>query len=233
MTHAPRSRSRPPGSYGLETCGCVPHVRSRSAVVLAAVGAVGAVYMFAIRPWQLRWGATDAEVARPMPGDGIVTHPHLQATRAITIDAPPAAVWPWLVQMGGYTRAGWYSYDVIDNAGRRSADEILPELQHLQVGDILPTSPDGTGFTVESIDPPHNLVLAIRNPHATTCVGILLEPRSANRSRLVFRLRLHATTWHGRLFQVVMDVGDFVMMRRQLYGIRDRAERHSSTTRAD
>jgi hypothetical protein len=64
----------------------------------------------------LRWGATDAEVAAPMPGDELVPRSSFTATRAITIDAPPEAVWPWLVQLG-YRRAGWYTYDLFDNAG--------------------------------------------------------------------------------------------------------------------
>lgn len=198
--------------------------RVRLGAVLATIGSIGLAYGAVVRPWQLRWGASDAEVTQPMPGDGIIAQPHLEATRAITVDAPPSAVWPWLVQMGGYTRAGWYSYDRIDNAGVPSATDVLPHLQDLQVGDVLLTSQDGTGFRVESIDPPRSLVLAIRNRHATTSVSILLEPGADGRSRLVFRLRLRAATVRGRLYQAMMDVGDFVMMRRQLLGIRDRAE---------
>ena len=81
------------------------------------------VYLVLIRPWQLRWGATDAEVARSLPGDEVVTRPSFNATRAITIQARPEAVWPWIVQIGS-RRAGWYSLDQIDNAGIPSIERI-------------------------------------------------------------------------------------------------------------
>jgi len=93
--------------------------------------AILSVYLLLIRPWQLRWGATDEEVVRTMPGDDIVKHPTFNATRAVTINARPEAIWPWLVQMG-MARAGWYSYDWIDNLGRPSAERLIPELQHLE-----------------------------------------------------------------------------------------------------
>lgn len=75
-------------------------------------------------------------------------------------------MWPWLVQMGGYTRAGWCSYDRFDNAGRPSAQRIVPDLQHLEVGDVMLTMPDGTGLQVEALDPGRSLVLVIRLPGA-------------------------------------------------------------------
>jgi hypothetical protein len=193
---------------------------------LVGGGACGAaaVYAVALRPWHLTWGATPDEVARPMPGDDLVPEPQLAATRAIAIAAPAEAVWPWLVQMGGYTRGGWYSYDHLDNGGRPSARTIVPELQQLAVGDVLPTGTDGTGFEVVAIDPPRSLVAVIDHPHATTSWAMALEPTGGG-SRLVFRLRLRAApTAVGWLYRVVMDAGDFVMMRRQLLTIRDRVE---------
>ena len=86
---------------------------------LASLGAISlgiGAYLRFIRPWQLRWGATDEEVARAMPGDDVVKHPTFDATRAVTIQARPEEIWPWLVQMG-VKRAGWYSYDWLDNLG--------------------------------------------------------------------------------------------------------------------
>jgi hypothetical protein len=95
-------------------------------VGLATLGAISfGVYLRFIRPWQLRWGATDDEVASVMPGDDVVQQPTFDATRAVTIQARPEAIWPWLVQMG-MTRAGWYSYDWLDNLGRPSAQRIIP-----------------------------------------------------------------------------------------------------------
>jgi hypothetical protein len=95
-----------------------------------AIGMLGAVvvlvgYRLLLQPWQHRWGASDEEVCRAMPGDDLVPGAASTTTRAITVAAPPAEVWPWLVQLG-YGRGGWYSYDWIDNDGRASADRILP-----------------------------------------------------------------------------------------------------------
>jgi hypothetical protein len=86
------------------------------------------------RRWHQRWGATDQEVRAPMPGDDLLAKASFNATRAITIQAPPGAVWPWIVQIG-YDRAGWYSYDLFDHGARPSARRILPQLQHPKVGD--------------------------------------------------------------------------------------------------
>lgn len=110
-------------------------------MVIAASAAITAYVRF-VRPWQLHWGATPDEVSRALPGDNLVPKPTFNATRAITVAAPPERIWPWLVQTG-LTRAGWYSYDLLDNLGRLSARRIIPELQNLAVGDIVPMSPDG------------------------------------------------------------------------------------------
>ena len=99
-------------------------------------------YLALIRPWQLRWGATDDEVKRIMPGDDIVREPSFNATRAVTIHASAENIYPWIVQMG-VTRAGWYSYDLLDNLGRPRAENILTEHQTIQVDNVIPMSPDG------------------------------------------------------------------------------------------
>lgn len=203
--------------------------RSRAGLTrLALLGGLGiAVYLLAVRPWHLRWGATDEEVRRPLPGDDIVPQAQLLATRAISIHAPPAAVWPWLVQMGGYTRGGWYSYDRIDNGGARSASRIVPELQDLRVGDVMPTAPDGTGFVVERMAPERHLVMAIRRRTGTVTCAIVLDGVREG-TRLIIRLRVHVRpTVRGLAFLVAMDVGDWVMMRRQLLGIRERVEQRA------
>jgi hypothetical protein len=125
-----------------------------------AIGALGtiavlAAYRLWIQPWQHRWGATDEEVRRPMPGDDLIPDAD-STTRAITITAPPEQVWPWLVQLG-YGRAGWYSYDWIDNDGQASADHIIPELQQLQVGDQILMLP-GMGPRVREVEPNRSFV---------------------------------------------------------------------------
>lgn len=100
---------------------------------VAAVAAMaGVVYGVWVRPRLWRWGATDEEVSGPYPGAELVPG----GDRAVTIDVPPDQVWPWLVQMGG-NRAGWYSWDRLDNGGRPSAEEVHPEWQDLALGDYM------------------------------------------------------------------------------------------------
>ena len=195
---------------------------------LAVLGAVAfGVYLRFIRPWQLRWGATDEEVVRAMPGDDVVKHPTLNATRAVTIQARPEEIWPWLVQIGG-TRAGWYSYDWIDNLGRPSADRIIPELQQVAVGDFIPMTPIGTmGYQVKAFEP-NQWMLWCNNKYGVTWYWGLY-PQDDSRTRLITRLRIHYHwTKPSILFSLPMDVGDIIMMRKCLLGIKQRAERANS-----
>ncbi len=113
--------------------------------------------------------ATPGEVHRPLSGDEVIPHPIGSATHAITIDAPPDQVWPWLVQMG-CDRAGWYSYDFVDNGGRHSATTIIPAWQHLAIGDVMPAVP-GTrdAFVVIGFTPYKMLLLGV--PIVTTAGG--------------------------------------------------------------
>ena len=115
-----------------------------------------------LRHWHRRWGATDAEVAAAMPGDELVPGSQIFCTRAITIDAPPEAVWPWLVQVG-FGKAGFYSNDLLDNLAHPSASRILEEFQDPKVGDWVPMSSkvnDTTAFKIAAIRPPEELVWA-------------------------------------------------------------------------
>jgi hypothetical protein len=158
-----------------------------------------------------------------MAGDEEVPNPNVQATRAITIEAPPEAVWPWLVQMG-YGRAGFYGYDLADNARMPSADRIIPELQQLKVGDRIPTGPD-QGLTVKAMEPPRTLLLARSDPGLHQSVSLLLNRLGASRTRLVVRVR----AWFGfRLRELlafrVLEPGAFLLARKQLKGLTERAE---------
>lgn len=190
----------------------------------AAAGGAAAAVGWLLRRWQTRWGATADEVRRRLPGDDIVARPQYAATNAVTVGAEPAAVWPWLVQMG-CGRGGWYSFDRLDNGGVPSVREIVPDLQDLQVGEVLPTDRDGTGFVAEAIDPPRSLVLVIRSPDGVTSSVLHLEPTSGNRTRLVCRLRLRAPwTPAGTAYRALMEVGHAIMTRKMLLGIKHRAE---------
>ena len=177
------------------------------------------------RSWHLRWGATGAEVRGGMPGDAILPEASFAATRAITINAPPGAVWPWIVQMG-YRRAGFYSYDLLDNAGHDSADRILADYQQPKVGDWMPMAgkpTDATAFKVHALRA--NQWLLWTKPDSTW--AWTLSPLSGGRARLVTRLKARypwETPGYALLSLVLLELGDFPMMRRALKGIKARAE---------
>ena len=191
--------------------------------LLAATGiAIAVAYVRWLRPWQLTWGATPEEVGDTWPSDGLVPDPTFDATRAISIEARPESVWPWLVQVG-VKRAGWYSYDLLDNLGRPSAHRILPEFQRLEPGDVIPMSPDGTqGIPVISLDPPRSMVWG--TPGGTTWAW-LVAPRPDGSTRLLARIRSRYD-WRSPsiLFSALVEFGDIWMMRRMLMNIRRRAE---------
>jgi hypothetical protein len=192
--------------------------------------AVGGLPLFATAPlyrrWQLRWGATDQEIQAPMPGDELVPKASMRATRAITIDAPPALVWPWIVQMG-YRRAGFYTYALLDNAGFESADRILEQYQPPRIGDWMPMAKKvnhTTAFKVKAFATNQWLLWA--KPDSTWAWKLV--PLEGGRTRLISRLKQRyawETPGSAILSVVLLEFGDFAMMRRVLKGIKARAER--------
>lgn len=195
------------------------------------------VYPALLRPWQLRQGATPEEVHRDLPGDDLVAHYMFEATRAVSIAAPPDRVWPWIVQMGT-GRGGFYALDFIDNAMRRSADRIRPELQHLAVGDVIPADPSGAGFTVTHLDPQRLLVLHMPQAPVGPAQGAVvvifaLTAASHGGTRLLCRLRADiGPQVASRLYGMLLETGDFVMMRLMLAGIKSRAEKSAQRSTA-
>ena len=187
---------------------------------------IGAAIAFAgYRGWHLTWGSSDAEIESPMPGDEIDVPSQFTATRAITIGAPPMAVWPWLTQVGR-GRAGFYSYDLLDNAGRPSATEVLPEFQRVAPGDLaapMSSRPSSsTSFVVAAVEEGKSLVWA----KADSVWAWQLTPAGAG-TRLVVRLRSGASPGHpvrSAMGAALLELGDFPMMQKMLRGIRDRAE---------
>lgn len=192
-----------------------------SVVVVTAVVAAVAAYLGLIRPWHLRWGATDHEARRPMPGDEILGPGAGSTTRAVTIGAPADQVWPWLVQLG-YGKAGWYSYDWLDNDGQRSAQQIRPEWQQLHPGDQILMMP-GTGFDVVSVEDGHRFVARAPDGTMSWCLGV--EPLDRHSCRLISRWRV---TWRvtpaSALWIALSDPGAFIMERKMLLGLKARAE---------
>ena len=197
-------------------------LRNAGWLTLGSIGAVAA-YMRLIRPWQLRWGATDAEVERSMPGDDDVPRPTFNATRAVTVAARPEQIWPWLIQIG-VGRAGWYSYDWLDNLGRHSAERIMPEFQHLAVGDVMPMSPDGKhGNVVKAFEPNRWMLWGDQAGQATWYWG--LYPVDERQTRLITRVRMYYR-WTSllALFNPLVEFADIAMMRKCMLGIKRRAE---------
>ncbi|MCU0477254.1 MAG: hypothetical protein MUE92_00670 [Chloroflexi bacterium] len=240
-------------------------MRARSLFFLGAAAAAAggvAAYAFAIRPWWRSWGVDPADAELAFAGDDLVPDATVIETRGVEIGAPPDAVWPWLVQMG-YNRAGWYSYDVVDMKGA-SVDRIVPELQELAVGDLVPNSPD-TAFAVRVLDPGRALVLYADEKLVEEQVAAARERKAAGeaveetpvnlraagkampampgfaaswafilrplddgqRTRLVERFRVRMPAPEGPAAGVMANafgLGVFAMTRKQMLGIRDRAE---------
>jgi hypothetical protein len=189
--------------------------------------AILAFYTLVIRPRMLRWGATDDELRRPMPGDEIVERPGWSMTLATDIQATPEAVWPWLVQIG-YQRGGLYSYDWLDRLfgvlDRPSADRILPEFQHLQAGNAIPLGA-GPDWPVHAVEPNHHFVLTPEAPDFRVSWAFVLYPVFGGATRLVTRVRAgFAITPATIPFLTVLNPTAFAMTRKMLLGIKDRAE---------
>jgi hypothetical protein len=197
---------------------------------VAALVTMLTAYVAVGRPWHQRWGATRGEAEAPLPGDGLVPGGSA-TTRAITVSAPPADVWPWLTQIG-WGRAGWYSYDWIDNDGEPSTDRIVPELQHLSVGDRILMTPD-MGFVVTEVEPGDHLVALTEDRTTSWCLSV--RPAPAGTSRLVSRFRADLPVTPASLVWIALcDPGAFVMERKMLKGIARRAGATPTTkTRSD
>lgn len=207
----------------------------------ASVGvSLGVAYAIAVRPRILRWGATDDEVRRTLPGDDLVPWPRYRLTHAITVRVPPEDVWPWLVQMG-QGRGGLYTYDRLQQAlgfELENVDSILPELQRLAVGDEIRLVPADfrvpLRFTVETIEPERALVLrspgtreeSFRSGLPVVSWVFVLEPVDALSTRLIVRFRSdYDPTPAGVLLTgYLLEPVHFLMERKMLMGIRDRAE---------
>jgi hypothetical protein len=187
---------------------------------------IGVLYARFLRRHILTWGATDAEAAARLPGDELLEEADGVATRAIEIEALPAAVWPWIAQIGPAPRGGAYTYDGIENLlglDMHSVDRILPEFQHPQVGDTI-----GYGanrMRIERVEPEH--VLAWRSEDGNWVWAFVLE-KSDGSTRLISRNRFRLPTLAARLGMVPMEPASLVMERKMLLGIKERAERASA-----
>ena len=182
--------------------------------------------------------ATGEERQRTLPGDDLIPKPTAALTQAITLHCTADRIWPWLAQMGA-GRAGWYSYDAINNGAKPSAERIVPELQAVEVGYLFPWLPHAVeGFVVLACEKHRVLVLGAPAPdgHAIVTWSFVLEPRTDGTTRLIVRSRANAAYGFGRLpawvVKRLLPPGHFVMQRRQLLGIARRAEQSAATVSA-
>ena len=196
---------------------------------LGALAIAGAILTSPlIRPWYSKWGATNTEVKMPLPGDDQVPSPVLESTRAITIQAAASAVWPWLVQIG-QGRGGLYSYERLENlvgCDIHNANRIMPEHQHLEVGDKIRLVPEGRDpyFLVSAFEPERAIILFGDDPPTTW--AFTLEPIDEKSTRLIIRWRQDYKKTPGNVigWRLITDPITFVMERKLLQGIKLRAE---------
>jgi hypothetical protein len=200
--------------------------------IVAAVAVVVVAFFGSYRPWHLKWGATPEELAMTMPGDEIVRQPIFNATRVVTVKARPEDIWPWIVQIG-FGRAGWYSIDLFDNLGRHSSERIVPELQRIEIGDLVPLGPgEGSGMFVKEFVVNRSMLWWTGKDGQTTWAWGLY-PTVGGATRLVTRVRT-PFSWRqpmSAIWLLLSEVADFPMMRKCLLGIKRRAETTASSSR--
>lgn len=190
-------------------------------------GAVISAYLLWVRPRQMRWGSTDEEVEREMPGDHIISDPTFNATRAVTINTNPGEIWPWIAQMG-YKRAGFYNYNWINNAGSSSSKTLISEYRNIKVGDYIPISSKGKGYRIEEMKEPEYMVWLTTDAPAPVTWTWGLYPVDESKTRLVTRIRFRHPWNSPAIFKSLLsDFGDIVLMRKTLLGIKKRAESSS------
>ena len=198
---------------------------TRTVAGAGAMLALGALaYRKLLRDPILTSGATAEEAAARLRGDELLEDADGVATRATTIDAPRSAVWPWIAQMGPSPRGGAYTYDWIENLlglNMHSADTVLPEFQHPEVGDGFGYGPNEMSFAI--VEPEH--VLATRSADGNWVWTFVLEELEDGRTRLISRNRFRLPRLRDRLGMIPMEPGSLVMERRMLRGIKQRAEK--------
>ena len=200
----------------------------RAGPTLGATGVAAAVYRRLLRDAILNWGATDAEAHGRLPGDELLEQADGVSTRAITVDAPANAVWPWIAQMGPSPRGGAYTYDWIENVlglSMHSADNVLPEFQHPQVGDTIGYGPNR--MRLERVEPEH--VLAWRSEDGNWVWSFVLDEQDGQ-TRLISRNRFRLPSLSAKIGMVPMEPASLVMERKMLHGIEQRAERLAADT---
>lgn len=220
-----------------------------AAGLATAVGTAAAVYALAVRPWHEKWGATQEEADRSLPGDEVVPRPRIRATHAITIHAPAFGIWPWIAQIG-VGRGGFYSYDWIENAMGlevHSTDQILTQHQQVEAGQIIPLMSNGEGVPVIEASRDHHLALGGRitsdspgsfrlqdadpNAYMEVAWTFFLQPVDENVTRLIERFSIDwgpGSLKNALFMYAFLEPGAFLMERKMLLGIKERAEKYAA-----
>jgi hypothetical protein len=183
-------------------------------------------YALLIRPFMSDWGAEGDEIVRPLPGDGLIAEPQIQATRAITLHAPTEDVWPWLAQMGR-AQTGWYGMDFLDSGS-------VPSMTYLRT-DLEPPAPGmaaDNGWTVAEVEVGRAIVFLMdrvetRAGIASTSAAYVLEPAfrgGVEYARLLIRRRVWAIDFTTRLYHMLLEPVDFIRTYAQLNGLKARVE---------
>jgi hypothetical protein len=196
---------------------------SRSARAALVLAAVGVLYQRLLRKPILEWGATAEEAQARLPGDELLEDADGLATRAITVDAPASAVWPWIAQMGPHPRGGAYTYDWIENLlglNMHSAAEVLPQFQRPEVGDGFGYGANRMSFRI--VEPEH--ALATQSADGNWVWTFVLNEQDG-KTRLISRNRFRLPRLKDRIGMIPMEPGSLVMERKMLRGIKQRAER--------
>jgi hypothetical protein len=196
----------------------------------AATVAAAFLYRRLLRRLILTWGATADEATARLPGDELLEDADGIATRAITIDAPPAAVWPWIAQMGPSPRGGAYTYDWIENLlglNMHSADRVLPEYQHPQVGEGFGYGGNKMSFKIVAPEQ----VLASQSADGNWVWTFVLEEQDG-RTRLISRNRFRLPRLKDKIGMIPMEPGSLLMEHKMLDGIKQRAERLAAEQKA-
>jgi hypothetical protein len=197
-------------------------MRSRRVAAVRAAGFCALYYALLRRP-VLTWGATKGEAASRLAGDELLERADGVSTRVIEIDAPAAAGWPWLAQMGPSPRGGAYTYDWIENLlglNMHSADRVLPGFQHPGVAEAISFGSNRMRLT--RVEPEH--VLVWRSEDGNWVWAFVLEEHDG-RTRLISRNRFRLPTLAARIGMLPMEPASLVMERKMLGGIKQRAER--------
>ena len=206
--------------------------RIKYAGLIGMMAATVMAYVRLVRPWLLRWGATPEEAHRPLPGDELIPHPAMSATRALTIQAPVDRVWPWVVQIG-QGRGGFYSYDWLENLfgmDIHNTNRIQPEWQSPKVGDIIPFWNEN-GIPIVLIEPPRWMVMAGSFAPQQPMGGswlFLLESPDSQTTRLIVRARVagFSPQWLSLfLYRLFLEPAHFIMERKMMQGIKALAEK--------